>query len=54
MADGKVTGLNAFAIPSNCVLDLKKAAQVARDKYIEMIKSRYFRKRDMSMEADLR
>lgn len=37
---GKVTGINVFVIPSNTELDLKKAAQAAGDKSIEMIKSR--------------
>jgi len=37
---GKATGLNVFVVPVECELDLKKAAQAAGDKYIEMIKSR--------------
>jgi len=37
---GKATGLFVFVIPCNVELDLKKAAQAAGDKYIEMIKSR--------------
>jgi len=37
---GKNTGFNVFVIPSNMELDLKKAAQAAGDKYIEMIKIR--------------
>ena len=40
VTEGKNTGINVFAIPSNTELDLKKAAQAAGDKYIEMIKSR--------------
>ena len=40
VTEGKNTGLNVFVIPSNAELDLKKAAQAAGDKYIEMIKSR--------------
>ena len=40
VAEGKTTGLNVFVIPSNVELDLKKAAQAAGDKYIEMLKSR--------------
>ena len=40
VTEGKNTGLNVFVIPSNTELDLKKAAQAAGDKYIEMIKSR--------------
>jgi Cys-tRNA(Pro)/Cys-tRNA(Cys) deacylase len=40
VAEGKTTGLNVFVIPSNVKLDLKKAAQAAGDKYIEMLKSR--------------
>jgi Cys-tRNA(Pro)/Cys-tRNA(Cys) deacylase len=37
---GKHSGLNVFVIPCNAGLDLKKAAQAAGDKYIEMIKLR--------------
>jgi len=40
VTEGKTTGLNVFIVPSNVELDLKKAAQAACDKYIEMIKSR--------------
>ncbi|MDR1292648.1 MAG: Cys-tRNA(Pro) deacylase [Clostridiales Family XIII bacterium] len=40
VTEGKNTGLNVFVIPSNVELDLKKAAQAAGDKHIEMIKSR--------------
>ena len=40
VTEGKNTGLNVFVIPCNTELDLKKAAQAADDKYIEMIKSR--------------
>jgi len=40
VTEGKKTGLNVFIIPSNVELDLKKAAQAAGDKYIEMIKAR--------------
>ena len=40
VAEGKTTGLNVFVVPSNVKLDLKKAAQAAGDKYVEMIKSR--------------
>jgi Cys-tRNA(Pro)/Cys-tRNA(Cys) deacylase len=37
---GKNTGLNVFIIPCNVELDLKKAAQAAGDKHVEMLKSR--------------
>ena len=37
---GKTSGLNVFVIPVDCELNLKKAAAAARDKHIEMIKSR--------------
>jgi Cys-tRNA(Pro)/Cys-tRNA(Cys) deacylase len=40
VTEGKNTGLNVFVIPCDVELDLKKAAQAAGDKYIEMIKSR--------------
>ena len=40
VTEGKNTGLNVFVIPCNAGLDLKKAAQAAGDKHIEMIKSR--------------
>jgi len=40
VTEGKNTGLNVFLIPSNTELDLRKAAQAAGDKYVEMIKSR--------------
>jgi len=40
VTEGKTKGLNIFVIPSNVELDLKKAAQAAGDKYVEMIKSR--------------
>jgi Cys-tRNA(Pro)/Cys-tRNA(Cys) deacylase len=40
VTEGKTTGLNVFVVPSNVELDLKKAAQAAGDKYVEMIKSR--------------
>ena len=40
VTEGKTTGLYVFIIPSNVELDLKKAAQAAGDKYVEMIKSR--------------
>ncbi|RJE46947.1 MULTISPECIES: Cys-tRNA(Pro) deacylase [unclassified Dehalobacter] len=37
---GKTTGINVFVIPGNCELDLKKAAEAAGDKNIEMLKSK--------------
>jgi Cys-tRNA(Pro)/Cys-tRNA(Cys) deacylase len=37
---GKTTGINVFIIPGNCELDLKKAAEAAGDKNIEMLKSK--------------
>lgn len=37
---GKNTGINVFVIPGNCTLDLKKAAEAAGDKSVEMIKSK--------------
>jgi len=37
---GKTTGYNVFVIPVGCELNLKKAAQAAGDKNIEMIKAR--------------
>ena len=40
VTEGKNTGHNVFVIPSNTELDLKKAAQAAGDKYVEMIKAR--------------
>jgi Cys-tRNA(Pro)/Cys-tRNA(Cys) deacylase len=40
VTEGKTTGLNVFVIPSNVELDMKKAAQAAGDKYVEMLKSR--------------
>ena len=40
VTEGKTTGLNVFIVPGNVELDLKKAAQAADDKYIEMIKAR--------------
>jgi len=40
VTEGKNTGLNVFVIPVNSELNLKKAANTAGDKYIEMIKSR--------------
>jgi Cys-tRNA(Pro)/Cys-tRNA(Cys) deacylase len=40
VTEGRNTGLNVFVIPCNAELDLKKAAQAAGDKHIEMIKSR--------------
>lgn len=40
VTEGKSTGLNVFIIPSNVELDLKKAAQAAGDKYVEMIKAK--------------
>jgi Cys-tRNA(Pro)/Cys-tRNA(Cys) deacylase len=40
VTEGKTTGLNVFVIPSNVELDLKKAAQAAGDKYVEMLKLR--------------
>ena len=40
VTEGKTTGLNVFVIPSNVELDMKKAALVAGDKHVEMIKSR--------------
>ena len=40
VTEGKTTGFNVFVVPSNVELDLKKAAQAAGDKYVEMIKSR--------------
>jgi len=40
VTEGKHTGYNVFVIPCNMELDLKKAARAARDKHIEMIKSR--------------
>ena len=40
VTEGKVTGTNVFIIPVQFELDLKKAAYAAKDKNIEMIKSR--------------
>ena len=40
VAEGRNTGLNVFVIPSSTELDLKKAANAAGDKNIEMIKAR--------------
>ncbi|MDR3270525.1 MAG: Cys-tRNA(Pro) deacylase [Peptococcaceae bacterium] len=40
VTEGKNTGYHVFVIPSHTELDLKKAAQAAGDKYVEMIKSR--------------
>jgi len=40
VTEGKNTGFNVFLIPSNTELDLRKAAQAAGDKHVEMIKSR--------------
>jgi len=40
VTEGKSKGLYVFVIPSNVDLDLKKAANAAGEKYIEMIKSR--------------
>jgi len=37
---GKTTGINVFVVPGNCELDLKKAAEAAGDKNIEMLKSK--------------
>lgn len=37
---GKTTGINVFIIPGNCELNLKKAAEAAGDKNIEMLKSK--------------
>lgn len=37
---GKTTGTNVFIIPGNCELNLKKAAEAAGDKNIEMLKSK--------------
>lgn len=37
---GKNSGINVFVIPGDCGLDLKKAAEVAGDKSIEMLKSK--------------
>lgn len=37
---GKNSGINVFVIPGNCDLDLKKAAEAAGDKNIEMLKSK--------------
>lgn len=37
---GKNTGVNVFVIPGNCYLDLKKAAEAAQDKSIEMLKTK--------------
>jgi Cys-tRNA(Pro)/Cys-tRNA(Cys) deacylase len=37
---GKNTGVNVFVIPGNCTLDLKKAAETAGDKSIEMLKAK--------------
>ncbi|RNC28056.1 MAG: Cys-tRNA(Pro)/Cys-tRNA(Cys) deacylase YbaK [Candidatus Dichloromethanomonas elyunquensis] len=37
---GKSTGINVFVIPGNCGLDLKKGAEAAEDKHIEMLKSK--------------
>ena len=34
---GPKTGVHVFCIPVCCELDLKKAAKVAKDKYIEMV-----------------
>lgn len=38
VTSGKKTGINVFLIPSNCELDLKKGAETAGEKSIEMIK----------------
>ena len=40
VTQGKTTELNVFVIPVNTELNLKKAAQCAGDKSIEMIKSK--------------
>ena len=40
VTSGKHTGYNVFVIPVEFELDLKKAAQAAGDKHIEMIKAR--------------
>lgn len=37
---GKITGINVFVIPGNCELNLKKAAEAAGDKSIEMLKAK--------------
>ncbi|UWG99026.1 Cys-tRNA(Pro) deacylase [Dehalobacter sp. DCM] len=37
---GKTTGINVFVVPGNCELNLKKAAEAAGDKHIEMVKSK--------------
>jgi len=37
---GKTTGHHVFVVPVDCELNLKKAAVAARDKSLEMIKSR--------------
>ncbi|HHV64236.1 MAG TPA: Cys-tRNA(Pro) deacylase [Peptococcaceae bacterium] len=37
---GKKSGVNIFVIPGNCELNLKKAAEAAGDKNIEMVKSK--------------
>ncbi|NLI93249.1 MAG: Cys-tRNA(Pro) deacylase [Peptococcaceae bacterium] len=40
VTSGKSTGINVFVIPGNCGLDLKKGAEAAQDKHIEMLKSK--------------
>ncbi|ADY55972.1 ybaK/ebsC protein [Syntrophobotulus glycolicus DSM 8271] len=37
---GKNSGIYVFVIPGNCELDLKKAAQAAREKSIQMLKAK--------------
>lgn len=37
---GKNSGVNVFVIPGNCGLDLKKGAEAAGEKSIEMLKSK--------------
>ncbi|MGI5901039.1 MAG: Cys-tRNA(Pro) deacylase [Desulfitobacteriia bacterium] len=40
VAVGKNTGINVFVIPASYSLDLKKEAEAARDKRIEMLKTK--------------
>lgn len=37
---GKNKGVNVFVVPGNCELDLKKGAEAAQDKSIELLKSK--------------
>lgn len=40
VAVGKNTGINVFVIPASYSLDLKKGAEAARDKRLEMLKTK--------------